>query len=309
MAAAERDTAHCAINPTEFSKSQVHLQSVQDFLLDVADKANIRTTAKQVVLDVGCGPGMVTKELMLPLIQEHLEKFYAFDVSPVMIEIAKQKNSDKNIEYFVADMEDWYGILRILSSEGYTNSAFKLRKQLEHWEGRITTLMSIHCFNWVRDQRKAFEHVKKLLKPNGVACLLFPLQATFYDAMEDIKVHPKWKDILMGVDDRIPESHQKKWDYKHYLDIVQELGFEIVRCESRSIRDVAVSDDHYKLFFSSLCVFLESIPESKREEFKQDFFEELLKKNGRTGEKKLPYHDGCMLDIIIKKPAAENVCA
>ncbi|GIY61604.1 methyltransf_25 domain-containing protein [Caerostris darwini] len=289
MASAEKDTAHCAINPTEYSKSQVHLQSVQDFLLDVADKANIRTTAKQVVLDVGCGPGMGTKELMLPLVQEHLEKFYAFDVSPVMIEIAKQKNSDKNIEYFVADMEDW--------------------KQLERWEGRITTLMSIHCFNWVRDQRKAFEDVKKLLKPNGVACLLFPLQATFYDAVEDIKVHPKWKDSLMGVDDRIPESHKKKWDSKHYLDIVQELGFEIIRCESRSIRDVAVSDDHYKLFFSSLCVFLESIPESKREEFKQDFFEELLKKNGRTGEQKLPYHDGCMLDIIIKKPAAENMGA
>ncbi|GIY79301.1 methyltransf_25 domain-containing protein, partial [Caerostris darwini] len=277
----EKNAIHSAINPTEYSKNQLHLKSVQDFLLDVADKANIRTTAKQVVLDVGCGPGIGTKELMLPLVQERLEKLYAFDVSPVMIEIAKQKYSDKNIEYFVADMEDW--------------------KQLERLEGQITTLISIHCFHWLGDQKKAFEHVKKLLKPNGVACLLFPLQATFFDAVEDIKVHPKWKDILMDVDDRIPESHKKKWDSKHYLDIVQELGFEIVRCESRSIRDVAISDDHYKLFLSSLCVILESIPESKREEFKQDFFEELLKKNGRTGERKLPFHDGCMLDIIIKK--------
>ncbi|GIY51505.1 hypothetical protein CEXT_438051 [Caerostris extrusa] len=86
---------HGAINPTEYSKNQLHLKSIQDFLLDVADKANIRTTAKQVVLDVGCGPGMGTKELMLPLIQERLEKMFAFDVSPVMIEIANQKYSDK----------------------------------------------------------------------------------------------------------------------------------------------------------------------------------------------------------------------
>ncbi|GIY87266.1 hypothetical protein CEXT_309431 [Caerostris extrusa] len=178
-------------------------------------------------------------------------------------------------------------------------------KQLERLEGQMTTLISIHCFHWLRDQKEAFEHVKKLLKPNGVACLLFPPQATFFDAVEDIKVHPKRKDILMDVDDRIPESHKKKWDSKHYLDIVQELGFEIVRCESRSIRDVAISDDHYKLFLSSLCVILESIPESKREEFQQDFFEELLKKNGCTGERQLPFHEGCMLDSIIKKPASE----
>ncbi|GIY87264.1 hypothetical protein CEXT_309421 [Caerostris extrusa] len=73
----EKDATHCAINPTEYSKNQLHLKSVQDFLLDVADKANIGTTAKQVVLYVGCGPGMGTKELMLPLVQERLEKLFS----------------------------------------------------------------------------------------------------------------------------------------------------------------------------------------------------------------------------------------
>ena len=52
------------------------------------------------LLDVGCGTGEI-----LNRIANNKEKYFGLDLSPKMLEIAKNKNNSKNITYVVGDSE------------------------------------------------------------------------------------------------------------------------------------------------------------------------------------------------------------
>ncbi|GFR33391.1 jhamt [Trichonephila clavata] len=85
-----------------------------------------KNNEKEVVMDVGCGPGRTTTEQILPLFHK-LEKIYAIDLLPDMIDIARKQNYHLKIEYIVANIEDW--------------------STIQQWKEQMTKVVSIHCFH------------------------------------------------------------------------------------------------------------------------------------------------------------------
>ncbi|GIY88961.1 juvenile hormone acid O-methyltransferase, partial [Caerostris darwini] len=126
---------------------------------------------KDVVLDIGCGPGGCTYHLVLPLFPQ-LEKLYAIDVLHNMIYNAERNNSHPLIEYSVADIENW--------------------PTVKKWEGQISKLVSIYCLHWLEDTKKGFQNIHRLLKPGGKAAICFVMQSIFYDAMKEME-NSKWR--------------------------------------------------------------------------------------------------------------------
>ncbi|GFU23595.1 methyltransf_25 domain-containing protein [Nephila pilipes] len=187
------------------------LDSVIYFLTVTLKELKWNDGRKNVVMDVGCGPGNTTIEWILPLFS-NLEKLIALDSLPSMIEIATAKNCHPKVEYYIADFND--------------------RSAVERWKGEITKLISVNCFHWLKDQEKCFQLVYDLLQPGGEAACYFLLESYFYDAMIQIKSDPKWKDHLEDVDMCIPESHFNKYDSSHYRKMVENIGFEVVLCQS-----------------------------------------------------------------------------
>ncbi|GIX78074.1 hypothetical protein CEXT_398901 [Caerostris extrusa] len=53
-------------------------------------------------------------------------------------------------------------------------------------------------------------------------------------------------------------------------------------------------------FFSSICVVLPHVPVNKKEEFKNELFEEMIKLGGRTNDG-LPVHKSTAIHLVIKK--------
>lgn len=96
------------------------------------------------VLDLGCGYG----DLCMHAINNGAVKVVGADISKKMIELAKEKNANKNIEYIVKPME-----------------------KIADLTDKFDIIVSSLAFHYVEDFDKLIKDISYLLKPNGV--LLF----------------------------------------------------------------------------------------------------------------------------------------
>ncbi|GFU04701.1 hypothetical protein TNCV_4377481 [Trichonephila clavipes] len=171
---------------------------------------------------------------------------------------------------------------------------------VELWGNKITKLTAIHCFEWLKDQRKSFCNVFQLLKPGGEAAFCFVLQSSFYAAILEIKKNPKWSSLFERVDDYVPDSHHDNYHAAYYEEMLKQIGFDIIYCKEEVKTDVFTSDEEYREFFPSICTLTSHVPAERKEEFKDDLFLALLQQNGRNSER-LPQHWGNMLELVIRK--------
>jgi ubiquinone/menaquinone biosynthesis C-methylase UbiE len=101
-------------------------------------------------LDIGCGTGNLTDELINKLSHD---KIIAFDISDPMIKFAKKNYKRATIKYVTADIcDEWH----------------KLKKKLSLRKESVDLVISIYCLHWVSDLKQAMDNVTKLLKPGFV---------------------------------------------------------------------------------------------------------------------------------------------
>ncbi len=104
-----------------------------------------------VVLDVACGTGIATFELMKE--SENKGSFYGIDISPGMIEKAK-----KNAE-----------------SGGFENCTFQTgdAERLEFPDAKFDAVISSGSFHWFPNKLQALSEMYRVLKPGGQVALRF----------------------------------------------------------------------------------------------------------------------------------------
>ncbi|GFU55938.1 juvenile hormone acid O-methyltransferase [Nephila pilipes] len=268
------------LEPELYSSQHIPLESVKRFISQTLPQFGWNHCSKEdIVLDVGCGPGGTTFQLVLPLFSG-VKKIFAVDLVPVAIEFAKKHNSHQLIEYSVANFEDW--------------------STLNQWEGQITKLVSIYCINWLKDQRNAFQNVFKLLKKGGEAAACFLLESFFYDSILKVQNDPKWSCYFKGIENLVPESHHKKYDSSFYKRMLEAIGFEILYCRDIVITEVVSSDKKYRDFCTSVCVLTPHVPSDLKEDLMNDYMQELLRLNGRN-DKGLPLFTSNVIELVIRK--------
>ncbi|CAL1293341.1 unnamed protein product [Larinioides sclopetarius] len=244
-----------------YSTRYVPLESAQSFILKILPQMGWgKSEGDDVILDVGCGPGGTTRHLILSLFSSS-SKIFAVDSIPDMIALARKHNSCSQIEYRVANIEDW--------------------SVLERWKNQITKVVSILCFHWLKDQQKAFRNVYHLLRKEGEAAFFFALRSTFHASVLDMQNSSRWSHLFNGVENYVPESQFKGYADSYYKKMLEEMGFEVLYCQSVEKIDVFSSEKEYREFFCSICVLRKYVPTEQLEEFENDFIEAMLQKNGR----------------------------
>lgn len=126
-------------------------QKLVDFL---ELKQDLRT-----IFDLGCGTGMFTKILHQKFPQA---KICAVDISEEMLAVAKNKFSQSNVNYVVADAETFV-----------PNEQFDL-------------VCSNASFQWFSDLGKAFKHYKTMLNFNGTILFSIFGPKTFWQLRESL---------------------------------------------------------------------------------------------------------------------------
>lgn len=117
-------------NPELFKSSAV---SVTDSVVFIKQFEKIyEWKDDKIFLDVGCGIGNVTKNIIIPALPKNFDKLIAVDVSEEMIKFAKKENSAPKIEYMQMDV------------------AGSIPKDFEH---KFDCIFSFYCLHWVENQR------------------------------------------------------------------------------------------------------------------------------------------------------------
>ncbi len=112
---------------------------------------DLKIPENPTVLDVGCGTGISTFELMKKA--QGRGKFYGIDISQKMIDLARAKAADlgySNAEFFKGDAE-----------------------RLEFPESSFDLVLSNQVFHFLLNKQKALDEMFRVLKPMGQAALVF----------------------------------------------------------------------------------------------------------------------------------------
>ncbi|GBM60848.1 hypothetical protein AVEN_179004-1 [Araneus ventricosus] len=214
------------LQPKDYTQWHSPIETVIDFFKGKLTELGWgKSDRNEIIMDVGCGPGGTTREIILPFFPK-VGKIIALDVMPDMINIARGKNAHPQIEYVVADVTEWSAV--------------------EQWEEKITKVISIHCFHWVKKQKEGFKNIYRLLMSGGEAAFFFVLEATFFDAIEKLQNSSKWCQYLKDRDNRIPDSHHYKYDESYYKNLAEEIGFEVLHCRKEEKIDVYPDDTTIK---------------------------------------------------------------
>lgn len=145
-------------------------------LLKRVEKGFRRTaTQRPRYLDVGCGTGNLTREILLKHGGDFAE-MVGVDISSGMIDWARQHAPHPRLSYDVLDIEKG-------DASGFVNKY-----------GKFDRVYSFFCLNWVCDKRRALRNIAVLLGDEGQFLLAFLVRTDLREVWLEIAKSPRWKE-------------------------------------------------------------------------------------------------------------------
>ncbi|XP_003708425.1 juvenile hormone acid methyltransferase [Megachile rotundata] len=210
---------------------------------------------KGVCIDIGCGPGDVTKRLILPRLSQDAELVGA-DISKAMIEHARQKYRDeKRLLFLQLDIE-----ATVLPNEAI---------------GRYSNALSFYCFHWCHNTWRAFENVYKLLRPGGKALIMFLAWNNGFDAYTKLHENPRYKPYMEDADRFIPFFQRYKDSRAALRKMLESIGFKILHCSKREKSFVYQNMQILKNHTIAVNPFISRIPDHLKQEFEDAMVREV----------------------------------
>ncbi|CAN7989344.1 unnamed protein product, partial [Ixodes hexagonus] len=143
------------------------------------------------VLDIGCGTGDFTKDVLVPWVHP-CRKIVATDGSSTMVVYARTNYGHPAISYDVLDIE-----------------TRDVNKFVEKY-GKFDRIYSFFCLHWIRDQEAAFNNIGGLLNDEGESLLVFCGQFMLYDVWFKMSGMERWKDVIDDPTSFFPDTWQRK---------------------------------------------------------------------------------------------------
>ena len=159
----------------------------------------------EVILDVGCGDGVITAKLSTMASQG---KVLGIDPSEEMITLAKETfptNDFKNLYFCSGRAED------------------------SHEQKHYSLITALNCLHWVKDLNKAFQQMHDALLPHGkLLALTYPAESPYWALFTEILQQPQWQSWYA-------KSICSYWlTSEDYQQLIQKIGFKILRMETVS---------------------------------------------------------------------------
>ncbi|XP_070561480.1 uncharacterized protein [Ptychodera flava] len=231
---------------------EIALRNVRDILevmpLEKSDK----------LLEIGCGTGGLSKHL-----SGYVKSITAFDVSPAMIQEAREHFPGNNIEYHVADAGD---------PSTYKKYGAFFDKVIAHY-----------CLHWLKDPSACLQGIYHCLKPGG-RCFVNMQCEVAEDTFSGIFAYPmnsKWAEYMEGYECPYNAFKGTKDDFRKLLD---EAGFksQYVHCKTY-IEDLDLDETTAKAYCRTLMGAKNRVPRDKQEEYMNEAFESATKRKTEEG--------------------------
>ncbi|XP_065209484.1 juvenile hormone acid O-methyltransferase-like isoform X2 [Planococcus citri] len=169
-------------------------------------KSQIKWSSGQKIIDVGCGPGDVTYEYLLPLIPDDAE-LLAVDMCENMINVAKSNYPDARLKFDVANLVK--------------------SKDIDKYESSFDTMFSFYCLNWIPDQQTALKNMYSMLKPGGEILFSLLVYCPHWPLHEIFASSPKWSSYMKNYRDYISPYHFSDDPLSEIRNSLRGVGFHI----------------------------------------------------------------------------------
>nr|AHZ20738.1 juvenile hormone acid methyltransferase [Diploptera punctata] len=238
------------------------------------------------VLDVGCGPGFVTAQELMPRLPQDFAILVGTDVSHAMVQHATSTYVQPKLKFAHLDI-----------------SSTHIDKEL--WEPGFDKIFSFYCLHWIPDQRTAVNNIYHLLRPAGEALVLLMAKCPVFNVYTAQSNKPKWQQYMKDASRYISPYHQLKDPKSEFINIVEDVGFHVVDCDCRQNKFNYGTLERLKDAIKAVNPFMDRIPEELQEEYLNDCLSEARRIKCTESNNNVEEVTTVSYDIIvahIKKP-------
>ncbi|XP_025206669.1 juvenile hormone acid O-methyltransferase-like [Melanaphis sacchari] len=163
-------------------------------------------TSNEIVLDIGCGPGDVTSNILYPLLKDKIDQLVGVDKSIENIEYAKKKYGCSKKDFKVLDIDN--------------------ANDCSLYSHKFNKIFSFFCFHWIHNKADSLRSLYSMLKNGGeifLDFLLIPPLIVLYKSL-DAEWQKYVEDINMSNDLYSQNEIREKFI---------NAGFRIINLESK----------------------------------------------------------------------------
>lgn len=206
----------------------------------------IQLIGNEQILDVGCGDGKITKELLSLVPSGSL---VGLDLSPSQIAFAKSMET-KNLSFEVGDIQELL------------------------YDQQFDLVTAFTAMQWVPDQIKGFKAIHRSLKPHGKLVLTVPTGITWQlsEAVREVITKDEWK--IYSFQDK-----QHFFSREVYASLLREAGFTIESFKVVPSFNLFSNREVFTAFVKQWLPFVQDVPLELQDEFMRqviDVYLELL---------------------------------
>ncbi|XP_072747975.1 juvenile hormone acid O-methyltransferase-like [Anoplolepis gracilipes] len=224
-------------------------------LVDEFEEDLIQMSGK--CMDIGCGPGDITKNILLPALNPNAVMI-GTDISENMIEFAEKTYGNEKLKFEVLDIQS-------------TSLPEKYISKFDH-------IFSFNALNWCYDIRQAFENIHCMVKSGGNILLMFVASHDVYEVMKILAQDSRFAPYIQDVRKYISPFNDSNHPCKELRKLLENIGFEIYQCSLRQEIYSSKDSNHFLSSIMSIYSFLDEMPPNRKEEFQTEFTCEFMKK-------------------------------
>ncbi|XP_049856247.1 juvenile hormone acid O-methyltransferase-like isoform X3 [Schistocerca gregaria] len=220
------------------------------------------------VLDVGCGPGDVTKKVIAPRLPPGT-KLVASDISPEMLEFCRLHNA----------------LPGTITYELFDAMTPHLEKSSVWQYAPFGKVFAVMVMQWLSDNRRAIQNMHKLLVPGGEAVFTVLAKSVHLAAYEELAKDPRWARYMkQDVETFVSPYHRSEDPASEFRQLLQSEGFHVVCCDLSPQTFVFPSEAQRRAALKSVNAFLNRIPEDQKDDFMDDWMHHMEKLGGLTND-------------------------
>lgn len=223
-----------------------------------------------VILDVGCGDGKITKEISKKIPEG---KIWGIDPSPSMIDFANENSKNQNTQFLLGKASE-------LS-----------------FQNQFDLIVSFSALHWEPKQYEALICFKKALKPGGKILLAIPgpdpiIRLVLTELIQSSKWAPFFKDY---------KPTGRIWTANEYAQLLLDAKFTIQKIELVERPYLFKNPILYKAFIAAMLPHMSCIPLQQQEDFLNDILTE-IKNHGLIDESNRVKFEVKVLEVIAQSP-------